>query len=113
MKYVLMFAQTEEYAAELAALDDLDREKAYDKVRQWFAEHHEQIIHHSYLMPPETATTLRLDGSEPLVSDGPFIEGKEIISGIAEIDVADLDQALRVAKAWPGCPLVEIRPLAG
>jgi hypothetical protein len=113
MKYVLMFAQTEEYAAELAALDDLDREKAYDKVRQWFAEHHEQITHHSYLMPPETATTLRLDGIEPLVSDGPFIEGKEIISGIAEIDVADLDQALRVAKAWPGCPLVEIRPLAG
>jgi hypothetical protein len=113
VKYVLMFAQTEEYAAELAALDDLDREKAYDKVRQWFAEHHEQITHHSYLMPPETATTLRLDGIEPLVSDGPFIEGKEIISGIAEIDVADLDQALRVAKAWPGCPLVEIRPLAG
>jgi hypothetical protein len=113
MKYVLMFAQTEEYAAELAALDELEREEAYDKVRQWFAEHHEQITHHSYLMPPETATTLRLDGIEPLVSDGPFIEGKEIISGIAEIDVADLDQALRVAKAWPGCPLVEIRPLAG
>jgi hypothetical protein len=113
MKYVLMFAQTEEYAAELAALDELEREEAYDKVRQWFAEHHSQITHHSYLMPPETATTLRLDGAEPLVSDGPFVEGKEIISGIAEIDVTDLDEALRVAKKWPGCPLVEIRPLAG
>jgi hypothetical protein len=112
MKYVLMFAQTEEYAAELAALAEQEREEAYDRVRRWFAEHHRQITHHSYLMPPETATTLRLDGSEPLVSDGPFVEGKEIISGIAEIEVADLDEALRVARKWPGCPLVEIRPLA-
>jgi hypothetical protein len=113
MKYVLMFAQTEQYAAELAAMDEPDRELAYDRVRQWFADHHQEVTHHAYLMPPETATTLRLDRAEPLVSDGPFVEGKEIISGIAELDVPDLDAALRVAKAWPGCPLVEIRPIAG
>ena len=32
------------------------------------------------------------------------------MSGYVEIEVADLDEALRAAKTWPGCPVVEIRP---
>nr|WP_296067606.1 YciI family protein [uncultured Actinoplanes sp.] len=113
MKYVLMFADTEQYSADLAAMGEAERERAYGRVRQWFADNDHAITHHAYLMPPETATTLRLDGGEPLISDGPFVEGKEIISGFTEIDVADLDEALRMAKSWPGCPVVEIRPIAG
>jgi hypothetical protein len=113
MKYVLMFVDTEQFAADLAAMDETERERAYARVRQWFADHHDKIIHHTYLMPSDTATTLRLDRGEPLITDGPFVEGKEVISGFAEIEVADLDEALRLAKSWPACPLVEIRPLAG
>jgi hypothetical protein len=60
---------------------------------------------------PETATTVRLDGGDPIVTDGPFVEGKEVVSGYAEVEVADLDEALRMVKTWPGCPVVEIRPL--
>ena len=60
---------------------------------------------------PETATTVRLDGAEAVITDGPFVEGKEVVSGYAEIEVADLDVALRMVKTWPGCPVVEIRPL--
>jgi hypothetical protein len=44
------------------------------------------------------------------VVDGPFVEGKEIVSGFVEIEVADLDEALAVARAWPACPIIEIRP---
>jgi hypothetical protein len=47
-----------------------------------------------------------------VVTDGPFVEGKEIVSGFVEVEVADLDEALRMAKAWPACPVVEIRPVA-
>ncbi|MEU7847375.1 YciI family protein [Micromonospora parva] len=113
MKYVLMFVDTPQFAADLAAMDEPERNRAYARVQQWFADHHDTITHHAYLMPPETATTLRLDRGEPLVSDGPFVEGKEIISGYAEIEVADLDEALRIARSWPACPVVEIRPIAG
>jgi hypothetical protein len=112
MKYVLMFAGTEQFAADLAAMGETERERAYARVQQWFAEHQDKITHHRYLMPPESATTVRLEGGEPLVTDGPFVEGKEIVSGYAEIDVADLDEALRLAKSWPACPVVEIRPIA-
>lgn len=113
MKYVLMFADTEQFTADLAAMDEPERERAYARVRQWFADHHDKIIHHTHLMPPETATTVRLDQGEPLITDGPYVEGKEVISGFAEIDVADLDEAVRLAKSWPACPVVEIRPIAG
>lgn len=107
-----MFVDTEQFAADLAAMDDAERERAYGRVAQWFAEHADKITRHTYLMPPETATTVRLEGGDPLITDGPFVEGKEVISGFTEIDVADLDEALRLAKSWPACPLVEIRPMA-
>jgi hypothetical protein len=47
---------------------------------------------------------VRLGSGEPLVIDGPFLEGNELIGGYAEIDVADLDAALAMAKgvAWRG-----------
>jgi hypothetical protein len=38
-------------------------------------------------------------------------EGKEVVRGYAEIEVADLDEALRKVQTWPGCPVVEVRPL--
>ena len=112
MKYVLMFVETEQFAADLAAMDDAERERAYARVRQWFADHTDKITHWAHLTPSDTATTLRLDRGEPLVTDGPFVEGKEVVSGYAEIEVPDLDEALRVAKSWPACPLVEVRPIA-
>jgi hypothetical protein len=112
MKYVLMFVETEEFAADLAGMGEVERERAYVRVRQWFADHHDKITHHAHLMPSDTATTMRLDRGEPLVTDGPFVEGKEVVSGFTEIDVADLDEALRLSRSWPGCPVVEIRPIA-
>lgn len=113
MKYVMMFVDTEQFAADLAAMDEPERERAYGRVQQWFADNAGKITHHQHLLPPQTATTIRLDRAEPLITDGPFVEGKEVVSGYAEIDVADLDEALRMARSWPACPIVEIRPIAG
>ena len=50
-------------------------------------------------------------GGDPVVLDGPFVEGKEVVSGYAEVEADDLDEVLRMVKTWPGCPVVEIRPL--
>jgi hypothetical protein len=103
MKYVLLFMETEE---ELQA--------AYERVGRWFAEHDARITHHVKLQAPATATTLRRTGGvpegDPIITDGPFVEGKEVVSGIAEVEVADLDEALAMARSWPACPVVEIRP---
>ncbi len=110
MKYVLMFVETEEYAAKLRAMSPSELEQAYARVMQWFADYADSIRNGTKLQAPETATTVRLGGAEPVVTDGPFVEGKEIVSGFAEVEVADLDEALRMVRHWPGCPVVEIRP---
>ena len=66
------------------------------------------------LLPTTAATTLR-KSDPPLVIDGPFAETKEQLLGVYILDVADLDEALGVAKelgeANPG-GAYEIRPLA-
>ena len=110
MKYVLMFAETPQYADDLAALGDAERQAAYDAVGRWFAENAARITHHVHLQPAHTATTLRKVDDRTDVIDGPLVEGKEIVTGFVEIEVADLDEALSMARSWPACPVVEIRP---
>lgn len=111
MKYVLLFIETEEFEAELRGMSEEDRARAFQRVSDWMAEHADKIRGGSKLQPAHTATTVRLGRGEPVVVDGPFVEGKEVVSGYTEIEVADLDEALSMVRTWPGCPLVEIRPL--
>jgi len=111
MKYVLMFAEPAGYAEDLAALGDADRQAAYEAVGRWFTENAARITHYVHLQPGHTATTMRVVDGQAQVTDGPFIEGKEIVTGFVEIDVADLDEALAVARSWPACPTIEIRPV--
>jgi hypothetical protein len=64
------------------------------------------------LAPVDAATSLRRQGGEVLVTDGPFAETKEILGGLAILECADPAEALAWAKR---CPLarvgtVEVRP---
>jgi hypothetical protein len=112
MKYVLLFVETEQFAKDFEALEPDQRDRAYALVNRWFADHAGALRGGSKLQGPHTATTVRLDGGgDPVVLDGPFVEGKEVVSGYAEVEAADLDEVLRMVKTWPGCPVVEIRPL--
>ena len=67
------------------------------------------------LQPVDSATTLRLQGGEPLLTDGPFAEMKEHVGGFVLLDCPDLDEAVRWAARLPGVQGggVEIRPLVG
>ncbi len=111
MKYVLMFVETEQFTRDMAAMSDAERQRAYERVNEWFTGNADKLRGGSKLKSAETATTVRLDRGEPVVLDGPFVEGKEVVSGYVEIEVDDLDEALQAAKTWPGCPVVEIRPI--
>ena len=66
------------------------------------------------LLPPASATVLKPTGSEVLVTDGPFAEGKEHLGGITIITARDLDEALQWAgKLARATTLpVEVRPFA-
>jgi len=111
MKYVLLFCGTDEDAAAFAALSPEELRTRYAEVGAWFAEHRSKIGPSNQLQGPETATSVRfgVDGP-PVVTDGPFLEGKEAIGGYAEIDVADLDGAVRMARTRPGRGAAASRP---
>jgi hypothetical protein len=115
MKYLLMFCGNDEDAQAFAALTADELKERYALVGRWFAENRARIGATGQLQGPQTATSVRPgpDGTPDgtVVTDGPFLEGKEQIGGYAEIDVADLDEALEMAKTWPGRGTVEIRPL--
>jgi hypothetical protein len=65
------------------------------------------------LNPPSTATVVKAQAGELLITDGPFTEAKEHIGGFTIIRAPDLDAALdwgsKLARATT-LP-VEVRPL--
>ncbi|OYU14548.1 MAG: hypothetical protein CFE37_10065 [Alphaproteobacteria bacterium PA4] len=65
------------------------------------------------LMPPATATTLRIADGKWQVEDGPFAETKEQLGGYVVIEVPDLDTALHWAAQAPCATAgsVEVRPV--
>jgi len=64
------------------------------------------------LQPPETATTVVIERGQTLLLDRPLIEAKEAIGGYGILDVADLDEAIAIARTVP-IPdgKVEVRPV--
>jgi hypothetical protein len=64
------------------------------------------------LHPPSTATTVRVRDGEVLLTDGPFVEGAEVANGFYLLDVADRDEAVKVASMIPATT-VELRQLMG
>ncbi|HKE72824.1 MAG TPA: YciI family protein [Acidimicrobiales bacterium] len=62
-----------------------------------------------------TATVVRPEGDDTLLTDGPYTEGKEHVGGLCIIRAADLDAALewgRKAARATTLP-IEVRPFQG
>jgi hypothetical protein len=64
------------------------------------------------LFPASTATVVRAKNNEVLMTDGPYVEGKEHIGGFTIVNAADLDVALEWAgKLARATTLpIEVRP---
>jgi hypothetical protein len=62
---------------------------------------------------PDSASVVRAQDGQVLVTDGPFIESKELIGGICVIRAADLDEALRWGARMSRATTtpVEVRPI--
>jgi hypothetical protein len=54
------------------------------------------------LHPPSTATVVRLQHGEVLLTDGPYVEGKEHIGGFLIVKAPDLDAALAWGRKLAG-----------
>ena len=64
------------------------------------------------LEPTRAATTIRVRAGKTLVTDGPFAETKEQLSGFYLIEAKDVDEAIKIAARIPSARVgsVEVRP---
>lgn len=68
------------------------------------------------LEAPSTATVVAAhQGGDPVLTDGPYVETKEVLGGFWVLEAADLDAALELARrASAACMApVEVRPFQG
>ncbi len=107
-QYAVLIYQDESAYADPEVLDRLLKD------HNAFGERNGSVLRGgSGLHPVETATSIRKDSSGGFtVTDGAFVETKEALGGYYVIEVADLDEAIAVAKQVPATGGgVEVRPL--
>jgi hypothetical protein len=111
MKYMVLIAGPEDQRDGLA---EQDRAAAYQRILGWWDQQTKsgKVLEGYELQPSLTATTVRRDETGNVtVTDGPFVEAKEMVGGYAIIDVADLDEAIELVSGWPSSGTLEIRPV--
>lgn len=90
MKYALMFVNNVEDFEQWERTPTAEQKEIYDRIIRWFDEHSRagQILRGgAELQGPHTATTIRFKGDHRIVTDGPFMEAKEVVGGSTIIDV--------------------------
>src|SRR4051794_39307751 len=103
VKYMLLFCGTREAQRAFDAMTPEELRPRLEQVGRWFGEYGSTITESNQLQPPDSATTVHLEGrDEPLVVNGPFLEGNEVIGGDAGIHGGDLHDAVAVGRPGAG-----------
>jgi hypothetical protein len=71
------------------------------------------VVNGAGLLPPQTATTVRLRAGKRQVQDGPFADTREHLAGYFVVEVPSLDVALDWAARAPNAEAgsIEVRPV--
>jgi hypothetical protein len=114
MRYLLMISADEQTAQKQMAQRQMTQGD-FTSFEDWYAdlERRGVLEAHVGLHDSRTATTVRVRDGEVLLTDGPFIEGREQVGGLVLIDCRDLDEAVEIAAGHPATNVgqVEIRPV--
>lgn len=115
-EFMMFIAENEEQRSRLSGAEIGAH---YAKIGQWWEEKitkSDSIVEvfGRKLQPSSAATTVRVEAGNAVVTDGPFIESKEVVGGFSVLDVPDLETAVDLAKSWPGLHItLELRPVMG
>ncbi len=112
MKFLCLI-RAEKVMEQLTAAEAAEHFEAYRKFTAAIRESG-HLVACNRLLPPATATTVRVRQGKLSTTDGPFAETKEQLGGYYVIEARDLDEAVRVAARIPGAWIgsVEVRPIA-
>jgi hypothetical protein len=115
VKYLLLIAGNEQKLNS----NDLPEADVTKRGQEWASYTQELVAANKIrggerLRPIASATTVRQQNGQRLISDGPFAETKEQLGGFYLIDANDLDEAVDWASKMPHLAdggSVEIRPV--
>jgi hypothetical protein len=112
MKFLCLI-RAERVMEQLTAAEAAEHIEAYRKFTAAIRESG-HLVGCNRLLPPATATTVRVRQGKLSMTDGPFAETKEQLGGYYVIEARDQDEAGRVAARIPGAWIgsVEVRPIA-
>jgi hypothetical protein len=71
-----------------------------------------QFVEAEALQPAAATTCLKVRNGKVSLTDGPYMETKEMVAGFYLIEARDLNEAIQLASKLPSAPLgtVEVRP---
>lgn len=111
MKRYVLFLAYEPF--DFSRLDEATQRSYHDDHHAFdaFVEANGRLLGSAALADADTATTLRRGaGGAVDVTDGPWTETVEMIGGYYDVELPDLDTALRAAALLPATYTVEVRP---
>jgi hypothetical protein len=110
MAYAIVLIKSD---SDWEALSETERDFA--SIVRWWTELRSKglIGAGAQLGPPRTATTISFTGTQPLVTDGAYVEAKESVGGFGILNVETRDEAIAIAQSWPSkCGIrIELRPI--
>lgn len=112
MNYLLLIYQNE---AEFEALSEAEKTSLVQECEDF----HQRIVKTGHFRGCEalqftpTATTIRTRNGKRTVTDGPFAETKEQLTGFFLVEAKNLDEAIEIASQLPAARIgsVEVRPV--
>jgi hypothetical protein len=66
------------------------------------------------LQPPDTSAVVRSEAGKSVVTDGPFVETKEVLGGFEIVECRDRAEAIAIAETFPALRVgfsMEVRPI--
>lgn len=103
MRYVLMNWVHPDDAAAWERMSAEEQQVEVDRHVAWFRRHGQRVVGGEELDLPRTIKALRpgRQGGGIVVTDGPYVETKEILGGFVIFDADSEDEALAIAGEWP------------
>lgn len=103
MRYVIFNWVHPDDVATWEAMSEAEQKADVERHNTWFRTYADKIVGGEELDAPATVKTIRpgRQGEGLVVTDGPYIETKEILGGFVIVEAESLDEAVAMASEWP------------
>jgi hypothetical protein len=103
MRHVLLTFVDPDDATAYYALSPEEQQADVERHQDWFRRYREHVVGGEELDEPATVKALRpgRQGEGIVVTDGPYVETKEILGGFVILETETAEEALAIAKEWP------------